>query len=257
MIAFLRKIRQTSVNAGKIKSYLLYAAGEIILIVVGILIALQINNWNEEYKDRQLEQAYYCKFLEDINQDQLLLEKLTSENESRIKSNNKLIHLLQQKSPTSKDVNKVAREAITKIRFRFRPSLSAFEDLKSSGKLTILKDLTIKKQLLNYYAVMEGYGDVSDIISDASINLANNPAKDFQEIGFQDIYYVRKELDSTVVNIEKLKTTSYPSEQVRKQLTSDAIFHMNTNGRKKELFEAMAEEISTIKKLLSTKCPQP
>jgi len=256
MIAFLRKVRQNLVNSGKIRSYLLYATGEIILVVIGILIALQINNWNEEYKDHQLEQVYYCKFLEDINQDQQLLEQLIADNELRIRSNNELIHLLQLEKPSRKQVVKALREVITKIRFRFRPSLSAFEDLKSSGKLSIIKDLPLKKQLLKYYAQMEGYGDISDIVADASLAVQNNPTKDFKEIGFQDIYYVTNELDSSVVDMEKLKAVSYPSQPVRKQLISDAIFHLNTNSRKKELFQTMADEILAIKKLLSAKCAQ-
>ena len=54
------------------------------VVIVGILIALQINEWSEERRDRQLEKTYYCQFLEDVNQDQQLLENLIKENEGRI-----------------------------------------------------------------------------------------------------------------------------------------------------------------------------
>lgn len=50
MIKFFRKIRQKLIDGGKLNRYLIYAIGEIILVVLGILIALQINNWNEEKK---------------------------------------------------------------------------------------------------------------------------------------------------------------------------------------------------------------
>jgi cell division protein ZapA (FtsZ GTPase activity inhibitor) len=256
MMKILRKARLHLLNSSKIRSYFLYATGEIILVVLGILIALQINKWNEDYKDKQLEQVYYCKFLEDINQDRQLLERLITDNASRIKSNNELIHLLQQDKPSRKEVIKSLREVITKMRFRFRPSPYAFDDLKSSGKLTILKDLTLKKKLLNYYAIMESYGDISDIVADASITLYNNPTKDFNEIGFQDIYYIKGVLDSTLVDTDKLKTTIYPSPQIRKLLLSDAIFHLNTNARKKELYKTMADEILSIQSILSSKCAQ-
>jgi hypothetical protein len=92
------------IENGRVKNYLLYAFGEIVLVVIGILIALQINNWSEEYKDGQLENTYYCKFLEDLNQDQLLLEKLIRENDERLKNCNQLLHLLQQEHPQRKDV---------------------------------------------------------------------------------------------------------------------------------------------------------
>jgi len=52
MIKFFRKIRQRLLTENKFSKYLLYALGEIVLVVIGILIALQINNWNEWRKDR-------------------------------------------------------------------------------------------------------------------------------------------------------------------------------------------------------------
>ena len=55
MIKFFRKIRQNSLSDGKTGKYLKYAVGEIVLVVIGILIALQINNWNEQRKLKQLE----------------------------------------------------------------------------------------------------------------------------------------------------------------------------------------------------------
>jgi len=50
MIKFFRKIRQKMLTENKFSKYLFYAAGEVILVVIGILIALQINNWNEQRK---------------------------------------------------------------------------------------------------------------------------------------------------------------------------------------------------------------
>lgn len=47
MIKFFRKIRQNLITEGKTGKYLKYAVGEVVLVVIGILIALQINNWNE------------------------------------------------------------------------------------------------------------------------------------------------------------------------------------------------------------------
>jgi hypothetical protein len=51
MIKFFRKIRQKLLEEGNLKRYLIYAFGEILLVVIGILIALQINNWNEGRKE--------------------------------------------------------------------------------------------------------------------------------------------------------------------------------------------------------------
>ena len=58
MIKFFRKIRQNLLSEGKTGKYLKYAIGEIILVVIGILIALSINNWNENQKLRNQEITY-------------------------------------------------------------------------------------------------------------------------------------------------------------------------------------------------------
>ena len=55
MIKFFRHIRQKLLTENKVSKYLLYAIGEIILVVIGILIALQINNWNEYQKQLKTE----------------------------------------------------------------------------------------------------------------------------------------------------------------------------------------------------------
>jgi hypothetical protein len=55
MIKYFRKIRQRLLSQNKISNYLFYAVGEILLVVIGILIALQINNWNQKRLDRDFE----------------------------------------------------------------------------------------------------------------------------------------------------------------------------------------------------------
>ncbi|SNR63179.1 hypothetical protein SAMN04488009_2850 [Maribacter sedimenticola] len=77
MIKFFRKIRQNLLSEGKTEKYLKYAIGEIVLVVIGILIALQINNWNEKRKinnaeieilqNLKTELRYNLKDLENIN----------------------------------------------------------------------------------------------------------------------------------------------------------------------------------------------
>ncbi|RLD29784.1 MAG: hypothetical protein DRI75_02020 [Bacteroidetes bacterium] len=67
MIKFFRKIRQDLLNRGKTGKYLKYAIGEIVLLVIGILIALQINNWNEHRKNRILELTYLDNIKADLN----------------------------------------------------------------------------------------------------------------------------------------------------------------------------------------------
>jgi uncharacterized membrane protein YgaE (UPF0421/DUF939 family) len=57
MIKFFRKIRKRMLTENRFSKYLIYAIGEIVLVMIGILLALQINNWNEHRKDQIKEQV--------------------------------------------------------------------------------------------------------------------------------------------------------------------------------------------------------
>ena len=69
MLKFFRKIRQNLIFKGNTVNYLKYAIGEIILVVIGILIALQINNWNESRKLVVEEKQYYKNIKRQLNED--------------------------------------------------------------------------------------------------------------------------------------------------------------------------------------------
>jgi hypothetical protein len=76
MIKFFRKIRQNLLSEGKTGKYYKYAIGEIFLVVIGILIALQINNWNEKRKLQNETNTYLNQKLENLNEDRLRLIEL-------------------------------------------------------------------------------------------------------------------------------------------------------------------------------------
>ena len=66
MLTFFRRIRKGLVDGGKTRRYLVYAVGEVALVVIGILIALQINNWNEGRKTKVLRNEYLQNIKNDI-----------------------------------------------------------------------------------------------------------------------------------------------------------------------------------------------
>ena len=69
MIKFFRKIRQNLVAEGKTAKYLKYAIGEVLLVMIGIILALQVNNWNETRKERSLELEYLEGIKTDLEND--------------------------------------------------------------------------------------------------------------------------------------------------------------------------------------------
>ncbi|MBN3521007.1 hypothetical protein JYB62_13440 [Algoriphagus lutimaris] len=81
MISFFRKIRQKLLQQNRITRYLLYAIGEIFLVVVGILIALQVNNWNEERKSNNVSSQTIQKLQAELSEVKAEIEKAIEVNE--------------------------------------------------------------------------------------------------------------------------------------------------------------------------------
>ena len=76
MIKIFRKIRQQLLTENKSSKYLIYAIGEIILVVIGILIALSINNWNESRKKKETLYNIYTIIKQDLETDLLNIDKI-------------------------------------------------------------------------------------------------------------------------------------------------------------------------------------
>lgn len=85
MIKFFRNIRQNLLNEGKTTQYLTYAVGEIILVVVGILIALQINNWNEDQKAKASTLTYINSMIGDLKKDTLMYANQIKDTEMKFR----------------------------------------------------------------------------------------------------------------------------------------------------------------------------
>jgi len=150
MIKFFRKIRQKMLTENKFIKYLLYALGEIILVVIGILIALQVNLSNQEKKDRQLEQEYYKNIKNDLLQDKIALLNLDSLFNDAEKKMLKVIDNLQLSSFNTDSLYTDVSSWMVYID-EFKPNKSTFTEVVSSGKLQLFKNKEIKSQILNLY----------------------------------------------------------------------------------------------------------
>lgn len=69
MLKSFRRIRRKLIDEGNLQRYLIYSIGEILPVMIGILLALQINNWNEESKEKQFEKALLLELKENLQND--------------------------------------------------------------------------------------------------------------------------------------------------------------------------------------------
>lgn len=175
MITFLRKIRQNLLVDNRFSKYLLYAIGEIVLVVIGILIALQINNWNEQRIESKAIAVYLQNLKDNLEEDIAHFDMRIEDHVYRMYA---LQHLLEisgeapmympeylEVLPVSK-----ARYPISSGNFNldmertFRHASSAWpnrinnftiEELKSTGLFSKITSKELKTSINNYYDTFE------------------------------------------------------------------------------------------------------
>ena len=142
-----RNIRQKLAAENKVMAYLRYAIGETILVVVGILIALQINNWNENQKLNKSRQEYYRQLLIDLNKDKESTNNFIESFNKEHEEYNKYLKLYEKKDLTPSEVyNKLLKLNLASVFMKFNSN--TIESIRSSGEL-ILFPLEIRNKLLD------------------------------------------------------------------------------------------------------------
>jgi len=239
MFKFFRNIRQSLIMENKTSKYLKYAIGEIILVVIGILIALQINNWNEERKAIKAENILLHSVLQSLRSDSMVLAN--SQNEIKLINDlHKTLYLVikGEQSPDSIEnlqlvrrsllfnpvtkanypdlVNEVINQDLkNEIRFYYQKiddmdqTANNLHDLIESRVRTFLAE----KHVLNYGLFFEMDATSESFIKyDKFIPLLGN--EDFQQLLFEveiKIISVARQLDPLMEQNSKLinKITQY------------------------------------------------
>ena len=143
MIKFFRHIRQSLIMENKTSKYLKYAIGEIVLVVIGILIALQINNWNEQRKESSRETKLKSELIEEFEKDLTQLESKIKIRNRIIKSNLKLLSYIDDENIQDADSIKHYM-AFTSFRPTFDPISIEIIDKSDIG---IIKNDTLRRLL--------------------------------------------------------------------------------------------------------------
>lgn len=152
MLSFFRKIRKKLLETSQTFKYIKYAIGEIILVVIGILIALQINNWNEKRKEKLVETNYLERLLSDIKKDTSILSE-------KIELSNNLsedyLNYIKNMYVIQKTIREVSELTTSADFFSGKDNLIlsdvAYSELLNSGKLDIISNEHLKTQIVTYY----------------------------------------------------------------------------------------------------------
>ena len=148
MFRFFRQIRRQIVNEGRLRKYIFYAIGEIVLVVVGILIALQINNSNELRLQRQSEISYLRNLKVDLQINVQELDKFITARNGRIKSARKMIEYFEG-APLDDLEDFNYHNIHVQLWQKFYQNNNTFQELVNSGNLGIISNNEIKNELMD------------------------------------------------------------------------------------------------------------
>jgi hypothetical protein len=247
MIKFFRKIRQNMIKENKVRKYLLYAIGEILLVVIGILIALQINNSNNYNEQRNLEQEYLLSLQAEFETNLNRINMSMQENEGRTQSLNKLLTLFDKNV-----LDTVSPHAISQMflpifgsEISYLPATGVLNDIISSGKLNIILNKSLRQQLASFESSLD--------LIDSQVNGAKFTDERLRTLFFKKGSIRNIAMDIGIVDFEYGSI----SEKIDNKLMFDSIEFENylmayllsasaTNGPK--LFGGIKAEIVSILK---------
>lgn len=218
MIKFFRKIRKNLLSEDKTQKYLKYAFGEIILVVIGILIALQINNWNQKRIENNKEKLILTELIIDLEEQSKLLKDYIN-TESSFYQNGKdiLIYFAKNQTFSNNDTIYAKLNSLASRR-TFTPLNTTFEELISTGTIGVLKDKPTKRKIIQYYKELER---ISSVIANNNVNIIDGI---YQPEVLKQTLFTLDEDDPELENMNKLIFDSESLNSIRntsKDLLSD------------------------------------
>lgn len=150
MIGFFRRTRKKFADSNQIFKYSRYAVGEIVLVMVGILLALQVNNWNSSRLERNEATSYLVRLSEDLKTDN---KYLLSEKENAVRESDSLglfLALMYEEQTSRYDFLRLLRLADWNPR-NIHIQDNTFAEMNNSGKYDLIENNELKTAIIDYY----------------------------------------------------------------------------------------------------------
>jgi hypothetical protein len=244
MIKFFRKIRQTLLSENKTGKYFKYAFGEIILVVIGILIALQINNWNDNRKNQIEEKAVLESLLENLSLAKIQSQQLIKE-EVALK-NGLMMILGVAPNPTGEETipDSIFKSAVWDLQSN-KPTFNSYSNLKNTNKLSLIKNKKVSEKFTD---IEFSLNRLSDILEDR-LSVHQIRIDDILEHEINFILLLKSTIPE--VNIEQEEQNDYytmlTSKRVRNLLGMKLSFTQDVIDRRNNLDKEIDQLIVLIK----------
>jgi hypothetical protein len=167
MIHLFRKIRQQLLKNNRFKKYAFYALGEIVLVMVGILLALQFNAWSKEAENTKKEEWYLINIVEDIEYQKSILKDMKIFCNETIDTGERIIEEYNRRKSFS-DVDSLdQRLNFLMSSFTFPNTNNTYSELVSSGKFDLIQEKKLSLSIIEYFSFIREHNANSntDIIN--------------------------------------------------------------------------------------------
>jgi hypothetical protein len=223
MLTFFRKIRKKLANDNKPLKYMRYALGEILLVMIGILLALQVNNWNEERKDRIKEKELEIALQSDFKETKTRLQETIKQQQQVIDYSRQLIIGYETKQlMTIKDsLPNLIGWGFTSW-WRAEPVTKTYQSMISTGNIDLLSNSKLKQKLAEFHAELDsGFEDQEE-----SMNLLDALNKQLAPYGFiLKQNNARRDLGINLLDNSALKNNIIVEDVIKLQL-EHSIFNL-------------------------------
>jgi hypothetical protein len=152
MVKFFRRFRQQLLTENKFSKYLLYAIGEIVLVVIGILIALGVNNWNQENKEKKIGDDLLVRIHRDLVQDTIDFRGVIIRNNTLREDLKELLVVLYDGVDTMEEVRNMSNTWDQMLDQAFSPNDNTYRSMLSSGTLGLIRNAELKEEIVDLYS---------------------------------------------------------------------------------------------------------
>ena len=157
MIKFFRKIRQKLIIEGNLKRYLIYAVGEILLVMIGILLALQVNNWNEKNKARKVELRALIDLKQEFENNKNRFDRIVNSKKTILRKNREFIDIIQNDRSVASEIIQGRSGLGDGGIYTFNPSNGVLNTLINTGQIDNIENDSLKYLLTSWKDVIIDY----------------------------------------------------------------------------------------------------
>jgi len=252
MANFFHHFRQRLLYENRLKKYLLYAVGEIILVVIGILVAIQINNWNESNKEGEIGTGYLARIKTDLEKDTLYLSQKILKSLKEQETLKLFVKSMYEEQSNTEDFTKLI-SSVHWDRTNLIIEDKSYVEITNSGKFGYIKNQNIRNRIMDFY---RKYAITNQHISEMNDTGGEMFTKGIYQrlIEYYDVFEFLSEGENMVDN-QNWKFINNPNSNEFKDLKAVALFYyykqtvdenyykeLNTDA--KELIQEIESEIA-------------